>query len=338
MNVNEDQEDLKILETVLLVLTSISILAVFIPSFAQGTTFLEVMLSILGLFYGITGFWYFKNERITKIQAVVIGIILGYSLYILSSAIDLYIVLSMKILFIPHTLLVAVLSYYLWKNRDNIALKSKYWRIYKRALIIFGFTNLFLFTPITFKPFRKLVIYMYQGNSHFGKNNLEAYDYKLDADDALNEGHCDDAIFYAEKSNRAGLDWKGIESMEEYNKNDRNNSHFITALKETGISEQELKQVIESKPMVFNNRLMEIEGTFEVLFDAYYCKAEQYRQDKSIENAIIYYNKAYKVSKDFDVDTKYWNRRETKVIERLAESYTKIGNYVKADSLHSKIN
>lgn len=330
---NEETEDLKNLERVLLVFLSISILAIFVPSFMQGTWFFGLMLCILGLFYGFTGFWFFRKNGISKIQAFGVGFIFCISLYILSWAVDSEADLLSKIFFVPLTILVMILIPFMWKNRNNLKVKVKYWRIFTRAIVIFGFTNLFLFTPITFKPYRKLLIFMYQGNDNYILHNLEAYDYKIEGDEALDEGNCNDAIRYAEKSYKAALKWKGIKSMNEYNSRWSNEERFVEGFDFDDDIKSQILEITDFGSFRYVE-LREIEGAFEVLFDAYLCKAEDYIHLGKTNDAILYLSKALTVSKDFNEYTSSWNRREIGAYRYLSQCYSEIEDYALADSIY----
>ena len=320
-------------EKVLLGFIMFGLFAALIPSFFQGTGILSFFICVLGWFYTISGYWLFKETHLSKFQSTCLGLIFGISLYVLSERIDLILHSYLIILFIPHVILILILGIQIFKYRHQINIISKSKFIYKRAFVIFGFTSFFLFMPISFKPYRKIVMFLNEGNT-LRKANLTMYDHKLSFDEAYKKGNCNKAIYHAEKSNRNGLKWIGINSIDKYNEEKKKSKFPFGDLKNSHLLEESEIQRIAITENRWPDRLDPIGGTFEALFEAYMCEANNLSSIRETEDAISFYKKAYKVTSDFNRNTNYWNIGKVESLSLLAKHYALIENYDLADSLY----
>lgn len=182
------------------------------------------------------------------------------------------------------------------KFKDKI---KNYKGILVRSAVILLIVGFFSYTPISFKPFRHVLIGLNNGFDNL-VGNMQMFNYGDLCEEALEEGNCDTAIEYAIKSNNAGKIWLSDDT--------------------TNIERSEL---------------MKIGGTFERLYNAYKCKADLLYNNFDYEHALKYYLKANDVLNSWNV-SEYWDVEQAQILNEIAICYKMMHNYYYADSLYVK--
>lgn len=176
------------------------------------------------------------------------------------------------------------------KNYKGILIRSSV------ILLIVGF---FSYTPISFKPYRHVMIGLNNGFDNL-VGNMQMFNYGDLCKEALEEGNCDRAIEYAIKSNNAGKVWLSWDTAN-----------------------------------IERRELMKIGGSFERLYKAYKCKADFLYNNYDYEHALKYYLKANDVLNSWNV-SEYWDLEQAQSLNEIAICYKMMHNYYYADSLYVK--
>ena len=173
-----------------------------------GIPFLFVLSSVIliaSYFFG--GYLLFNSEKNERhLIPIFSGIAFSTSLFVFCIRIKLNEVDNSYFFLIPNELLFISLGVYLFIKRkyeiDFKPIKS----IFMRSMILVILTSFFVYVPINFKPHRKIIYALNNGN-HKLQSYLLMFDYTDIADEAYENGDYEKEIEYALKANKAGKDW-----------------------------------------------------------------------------------------------------------------------------------
>jgi Tfp pilus assembly protein PilF len=258
---------------------------------------------LLSLSYLIGGYWLFNAKNTTSgiIFSIIAGFSFSISLFFFPFSIWLNESYYYDYLPIVNGLFFIVLGIYLFLNRKSELDLQKYKAIFIRSLVILIITSFFSYTPVTFKPYRKVLSALNNGNVDL-QNNLLMFDYSERCEDAIANGDCDKAIEFALKANSVGKIWLGIDPGGK-----------------------------EDKEM-----LLHISGTYTNLYDAYKCKADR-DYDKNEFDAAL---KSYQIAHDYLTScvhqSKFWDEEKYRSLTNIAFSYKRLNKYSLADSIYVK--
>ncbi len=318
----------KILTVIVAVLFAIQLL----PNFAETTVFLTLTTWLLALSYFIGGYWLFNPKENKKyFLPITAGVAFGVSIIALPLILRLeldgngYYVLP-----ILNGLLCIGLTIYLIVNRKTEKVTNNVKNIFKRAVIILAVSSFFTYTPISFKPFLKVLIALNNGNASL-VNNLLMLDYTAELEDALDKDDCDKAIEFALKANKSGKVWLGIYEGEEQGtdtKSELLNKWFQDST--TKISPENENSL---KEFTNQNDLSKISGTYSNLYKAYRCKAGTEFGNNQFNEALLNYKTAHKYLTACD-QSKYWDKQKSWALNDIALCYENLNKFTLADSFY----
>ncbi|MEQ1733840.1 MAG: tetratricopeptide repeat protein [Bacteroidia bacterium] len=288
---------MKLYEKIILILVAISFAISFLKV-SDADVYLMMAISLLSLSYLICSYWLFNTGSIKKIVLPVLsGFLLCISIFSLTQLIYLNREDAFLILPITNVILFIYLSVYLIVKRKSKTDLKDVKLIFARSLITLVVSSFFAYTPITFKPYRKIV-YALNNDNYDIQCNLLMFDYTEQFDEAIKQGNCDKAIEYALVANTMGKIWLGIES--------NNDSNIVR---------------------------WEIGGTYNNIYDAYKCKAWAAYNNNNFEEALINYKIAYRYLTTNETTSNYWKKEKSRALSSIAFCYKNINKFQEADSL-----
>lgn len=293
----------------------------FLPDFPGKLVVFSLATWLLAFSYLIGGFLLLNpKDTIKNNIPIIAGLVFGTSLFVLPLTIRIHRGLVFELLPLLNAVLFLGLGIYLFIKRKKKNKVKQYKGIFIRSAIILVVVGFFSFTPVSFKPYRSILITINKGDDNL-VNNMQMFNYMSEFEDALKIGDCDRAIEYAKKSNEAGLVWLGISSVEEEKILDSDSNELLP--EHINLNDDDSKQ----------NRLLDISGTFSNLYRAYKCKADEYYNNGMYEQALNYYLEADKALNSSDHYYEAWEVEKAYSLNQMALSYKKLYNYDYADSL-----
>jgi Tfp pilus assembly protein PilF len=311
------------------------ILTIFAVSFGlqlidfEGKSELFVFSTLLlSLSYLFGGYWLFNtkgNKNITL--SIIAGAALSTSILFLPNLI--WLTQNYYYIFLPiaNGLLFISLGVYLFRKRKSETSLYNIKSIFIRSLIVLIVTSFFTYTPISFKPYRKILYALNTGPGYI-QQNIRVFDYIEECEDALEKGNCDRAIEYALKANKAGKLWLEIED-------DSNSDKANGVLKGLQIDSINLPANISNSLESLSNEseLWKISATFSNLYRAYKCKADAEYYKNKFEDALANYNIAHAYLSACDHKSKYWDEEKSWSLDNIAKCYMSLRKFSLADSV-----
>ncbi len=294
-----------------------------LPDFSWKFLYLSVAILFLALSYLIGGYWLLNSKSNKRyFIPILAGLAFFTSLIVLPLVLRLRKETITEILPLLNIALFLGLSVYMLinKTKKKDILRSNQGILIRSAIFmtLIGFAS---YTPITFKPYRSILITM-NSDIYYLLNNILMFDYLDEYQDALESGNCDQAIDYAEKANIAGKNWLGISPENEPEIVDDSSDYTADINNaDDDFSEQ--------------SELWEISGTYSRLYKAYKCKAEKQYEEKNYLSALQYYLKANRAIEIGNQNSEYQDDAEAYSLYLAANCYRKLQNYKNADSLYS---
>ncbi len=308
-----------------------------LPNFVGKASLFALSTWLLALSYLIGGYWLFNpKENRNFFLPITAGIAFAVSIIAIPFIIRL--ILNNTYYFFPilNGLLCIGLTAYLINNRKTEKVTINIKNIFIRAVIILAISSFFTYTPNSFKPFRKVLIALNNGNEYL-VNNLLMFDYSEECEDALDKGDCDRAIEFALKANKSGKIWLGITDTEKQNTS--TTSEQLNNLIEDSTTKLSPEVEIAIKAFTNQNDLSRISGTYINLYKAYKCKADGEYDNIKFNEALLNYQIAHKYLTDCDHKSKYWSIEKSWSLTNIALCYKNIHKYSLADSFYvSAIN
>ena len=263
---------------------------------------------LLGISYAIGGYKLFNpKDKTTLVISIFAGIAFAVAIVTLPFTIRLNLGFFCEIspIFNAAFLVVSVIYVYI-KRKSKQALLKDTKNIFIRSLIILVVTSFFAYCPISFKPYKKIVLALNVSDQYL-VNNILMFSYSEDSEDAIKNGDCDLAIEYAEKANVCGKIWLGITPNE--------NGYF---LKED------------------SSILWKIMGSYQDIYEAYKCKADVLYNEKKYDLALELYLKADKYLYIDSNPSTFYEIEKSYSINSIALCYRFLFKYNQADSLFLK--
>ncbi|MGV3587422.1 MAG: tetratricopeptide repeat protein [Adhaeribacter sp.] len=195
-----------------------------------------------------------------------------------------------------------------------------------RSGIILILTVFFTYSPISLMPFRSIVYVLNRGEARL-QNNILMHHYIAEYKKAFEKGNCNNAIKYALKANEAGKFWLGIteENLDTSSTIDitkHSNDKYLYSIKEIkSLSNSDLEQ------------LDKIAGTYNNLYWAYKCQADNDYGKRRFNEALKNYETAHYYLQYAANKTKYWNGVKSHSLNKIALCYRNLAKYSIADSL-----
>jgi len=300
------------------------------PNFAGKSALFALTIWLLALSYFIGGYWLFNQKDNRKyFLPVTAGLVFGVSIIAIPLIIRLRLDDSYYFFPILNGLLCIGLTVYAIKNRNTDNLTSSIKSILKRAVVILAVSSFFTFTPISFKPYRHILIALNNGNECL-VNNLLMFDYTEECEEALDKGDCDRAIEYAKMANKAGKIWLGIKEKQ---MNDSSSQLIQDLLKySTNKISPEIQNALQS--FVGGGELYKISGTYTNLYKAYKCRADGEYDNNQFSNALKDYDKAHKSLTACNHNSKYWDEEKSWSFNNIALCFKGLNKLVMADSFY----
>jgi tetratricopeptide (TPR) repeat protein len=327
---------LKLSEKILLGIVALSFMT---RPFLDDYFFLNLSLLLLIAVYSIGGYWLFNSkEKRQYFLPIVTGIILSSSIYTWFRTIHLrFHELPWQILPAVNSVLFLALGIYLIAKRKSPDLPSNIKGIMFRSLIIGLITCFFSYTPYTIKAYRAIIVALNNGNEEL-VNNIHMVDYAELFDKAYAKGDCDEAIVYAEKSNHCGLIWLGKISDKPEKANEASDTSAIITFNDltdtVNLSPEEMRLLKNKlpKPSMDTGGLWQISKTYDNLYDAYKCKADNEYHQGNYETALRYFLRSDSLTHAY-----YQNKlTRATLLNDIAWCYKGMKKYELADSLYSQ--
>ncbi len=283
--------------------------------------------------YLIGGYWLFsskgnKNTALSILAGIAFSVSLlffPYSIWINKESFYNFLPIANGLLFI-------FLGIYLFLKKNSETNLQNIRLIFLRSLVILVVTFFFTYTPISFKPYQKILYFLNTGHEDI-QNNILMFDYTEQCEDAIEKGDCARAIEYGLKANKAGKLWLGIKDDESFNAAKKNGVLKFLQNDSTLFSSD-----ITNLPESFSNEseLWKISGTYSNLYKAYICKARSEYENNKYEDALKNYKIAHNYLIACDHNSKYWDEEKSWSLNNIAFCYKNLNKYFEADSLFLK--
>ncbi|MFT2010204.1 tetratricopeptide repeat protein [Pontibacter sp. 13R65] len=316
---------LKLPEKILIGLALLTFGLQLLPGFTGKAALLSLSIWALAVSYLFGGYWLLKSDSNEKdLVPILAGVALATSLATLPFTIRLRQETIFAVLPILNATLFIVLGLYLFINRKSPAAVRSYKGIFIRSAIILLIVGFFSYAPVSFKPYRHILIALNNGDEYL-VSNLQMFNYTDQFEEALENGDCDAAVEHALMAVQAGKAWLGIDTDDQ-----RNALSLGDSLNSPRLYAAESPQ---EQDYPGHDQLWKISRAFTNLYEAYTCKADAHFQRKEYEQALQYYQSANKALNSVDHESEYWKLERAFSFNQLGLSYKALSNYEVADSL-----
>jgi tetratricopeptide (TPR) repeat protein len=268
----------------------------------------SLALFVASISYLIGGYWLFrKNTKKLKALSILSGIALCPSVYDLHLLLEIKMHENIEYFLLPNQLLFVSLGVVLLFKRKSLTEKSSIIGIFIRSAIVAVFTSFLYFIPETSAISRNVLSFFNKGDIKL-QYNLKMAEYYEKSKTAYAMGDCESALQYAVASNKYGKLWLGIDTN------------------------------VKSTPI---DSVKYISGTYDYMFLAYKCRAENEFFNADFAKAIIDYSNAsygiyYGAYQSTGYDSNFYKDCNSWLEERIAVCYSKLRKYRTADSLFDK--
>ncbi len=278
-----------------------------------------ITLWVLAISYCTRSYWMFntQTEKQTYLPLCA-GIVFALAIITIPSAVQLQALEIYTYLPIPTILLTIGLGIYclLYRKTAKLTVDTKY--ILYRGLILSIVCSFFLYTPETYRPYRKILIQLNQGNE-FLTNNLLMMDYTYESDAAVDENNCDIAIDYALKANAHAR--KLIEKTEVEVQNYQTREIIFNELNHDNTVNYSTDAVEMLENYTGESHLYPIGRTYTTLYNAYSCKADNLYNQNNLKGALSNYLTAYKYLTTTEIKSQYWQEEKSRALNMIAICY-----------------
>lgn len=223
---------------------------------------------------------------------------------------------------IPAILLTIGLVIYILLKRKKGGIDKEIRMIFYRGLVISLITSFFLYTPETFKPYRKVLMTLNSGDSSLA-GNIAMMDAIMESETAASKGDCDKAIQYALKANSIGkklLDYKEQEEDDSY----QMRALVLQELNDNTIEELNLETLQLFRDYKGDEHLYPISRTYSTLFNAYYCKGEKQYTEKQYTKALSHYLTAFNYITTTPIKSVYWQEQKSDILNMIGHCYRQL--------------
>jgi tetratricopeptide (TPR) repeat protein len=294
-----------------------------------------IALYALAAAFLFAGYWILKDkEEKSKIVPIFSGIALATSLLPLPLLIAIVWHAAYTFCFIPNFVLFLSLGIYLIVKRKSEKISIGRKRILVYSSIILGITCFLQYMPTTSAPYR-IVAEMLNNGDEDVRNNMEMFRYKELFKKAYTNGNCDDAIQYAEQAKISGLLWLGLDTSTEYRINMQEAKHLFDTTdkgRNIGSIADSISYLVSNKRYT-KEQVWAISGMFEIVYEAYRCKADNEFDKKQYSSAIKHYKKSYDALEYSGYDSLVILEFQAIMLHNMANCYTYTYQYAKADTL-----
>lgn len=298
---------------------------------------------LLAISYLFGGYWLFNTDKNEKtILSIVAGIVFLFGIFPIPLAIQLEFFNDPPLFPLLTGLLALGLAVYIFWNRKNNKVSKDILFIFYRACVISVISFSFLYTPMSFKPFRTLLFALNKGDTPKTKY-LFMIDYSYAFIEALGNNDCDAAIQFAIQSNQYGKQIIDINETEKLNIQNRDDLFFQLLNNKTAELSSDIERMIdeyEGEESLYN-----IGRTYAHLYEAYACKANSEFNIHNYKEALTSYITAYKYLTAVSIKQGDWKDKVTDALNDIATCYEKLNKvelagsfYTKAIENHQKVN
>lgn len=303
----------------LLVIASLFTIYLLFPIAHIIATPFFLTLWILAISYLTRSYWMFntQHEKQTYLPLCA-GILFSLAIITIPSAVQLQALAIYTYFPIPTILLTIGLGIYLllYRKTAKITVDTKY--IFYRGLVLSAVCSFFLYTPETYRPYRKILIQLNEGNE-FLTNNLLMMDYTYESDAAIEENNCDVAITYALKANAHAR--KLIEKTEMEEQNYQTREIIFNELNHDNTVNYSADAIEMLENYEGEAHLYPISRTYSALYNAYSCKADNLYNQNNLKGALSNYLTAYKYLTTTEIKSQYWQEEKSKALNMIATCY-----------------
>ncbi|WP_158961175.1 tetratricopeptide repeat protein [Myroides fluvii] len=241
---------------------------------------------------------------------------------------------------IPAIVFTLGLGIYIFLARKKGAIAPDIRSIFYRGLVISIISSFFLYTPESFKPYRKVLLALNNGNT-FISNNILMMDNTYESEAAIDENNCDIAISFALKANQYARLLVEKTEMEEQNFQTR--EFIFHELLKDNIEDISIETIQMLYQYEGEEHLYPISRTYSTLFKAYFCKAETLYSAKQYKEALSHYVQAYKYLTIPTIKSIYWQEQKSDALNMIGHCYRQLNKidlagyfYVSAFDNYSK--
>ncbi|WP_353102408.1 tetratricopeptide repeat protein [Myroides odoratus] len=274
---------------------------------------------ILAISYFIRSYWIFNTQETKQTYLPIsAGVLFALALITLPSAIQLQASEIYVYLPIPTILLTIGLGIYLFLYRKTDKIKVDIKSIFYRGLVLSVICSFFLYTPETFRPYRKILIQLNKGDE-FLTNNLLMMDYTYESETAIDQDDCDTAIALALKANRHARELIKKTEMEEQNYQTR--EIIFNELNQDRTVNLSIEAIELIEKYEGEIHLAPISRTYSTLYSAYVCKADNLYNQLDLKVALANYLTAYKYLTTPEIRLQYWKEEKSKTLNMIANCY-----------------
>lgn len=263
-------------------------------------TLFILSVGILAASYFFGGKWLFESRgRFHIWLCVMAGVCFAAALVSFTNTAALNRTSFFQVKLIPNGILCAGLGIYLFRHRKKPDVVPVMWLLWLRSALLLIISVGFAYAPISFTPYRKVLLALNRGNEG-RESNLMMHDFALMAFEALEKGECVSAISLSHQAYRAGNRWLDSDSV---------------------------------------RRKGEMSGAYNTLYEAYECQGQMLLAQHKIAEALLAYKQgdAFLAAADNrqggTVPLPYWETEKAWSLKNIAVCYQKLGQYNESDSL-----
>lgn len=293
-----------------------------------------LVLFVVAMIYCIGGYWMLNSKDDQKTALPIIAGI-GFGIAILGTIFPFnlqeYDILNYFP--IPNAILCLVSAVYIISKKRKGIITKNLKNIFIRSSIILILSSFLIYSPITFTPFRKLLMVLHYENKSYS-DNLLMFDYRHKAEKSLAKKNYDEAINYALKSNEAGKRWNNIDefSLDEIDET-------LARFKELSQFSEDIAPDFEESLksiLIANNLYYPISGTYSLLYKVYKEKAKYFFEEENYEIALENYQIANEYISLFDFPGEHWAAEKAWSYYDIAFCYNRMSEYEDAKEYYIK--
>lgn len=276
---------------------------------------------LLGLSYFFGGHAMFHTSKTKEAYLpLVAGLILAPAVITLPDSIRLQQPDYFVYFPIPAILFTLSLGIYLLLMRKKMV-DSDIRSIFYRGLVISLVSSFFLYSPDSSKPYRVALLALNTGNSVIS-TNIMMMNQIVESEIATDKGNCDAAINHALKAYQYSRMLIEKTEMEEQNYQTREFTfHELLREDTAGISTEMIQMLYQYEG---EEHLQPISRAYSTLFNAYYCKAESFYNDKQYKEALSNYLCAFKYLTIPPVKSIYREKDKSHVLNSIGHCYRQL--------------
>jgi hypothetical protein len=321
---------MRLLEKIMLGFIALVLISRFSPDILPNTKheFTNLAFYLLALIYFFGGFWLLRNKEKTQIiLPVLAGIAFSAALIVLPRLLRVTRQGLEPYFILPNLAFMLGIGIYMLFKKKSKPLFTYLKGLFTRSLVIGCLCVFLTYTPVTNVVYRDFISFFNNGDEQL-LDNLKMVQYVEMYKKARASGDCDKELEYAQTANTYGKLWLGSDTLIGY-------SEKKTPDSLRNIPHDAFPSLGSSYWLSVREKYRYISGTFEFLYFAYRCKADNYFDLHNMDSSLKYYTKAYKAEFIGAYDTNEWLRYKAFLERDMATSYTNLKNYKVADSLYA---